>query len=307
MTDEIKFLVLLSAGLTVLMLGSYLIGSRAERRTNSVPTELVQNPFEKIELKAKAVYVYDVRTGEVLYAKNENLRLPLASLTKVMSALVARELSPDYAEVAIDGRALAAEGDSGLKPGEKWNLGDLLDFSLISSSNDGIRAAALSLGAMSKSEASEDEIIGDFVMRMNEKAAALDLRNTYFKNETGLDETEFKGGAYGTARDVTALMEYLLIHHPDYLEATREISAVFSSLDKQSHKATNTNALAGDIPGLLASKTGFTATAGGNLSLIFDPELGRPVIVTVLGSTEKGRFEDAAMLIDAVFKSLNQN
>ncbi len=306
MINEIKFLTFLSAGLALLMLGSYLVGSRGEREDNSVPTELSQNPFEKMELQAKAAYVYDARIGEVFYAKNENTRLPLASLAKVMSALVARELSPEYATISIDRLALAAEGDNGLRPGEKWVLKDLLDFSLISSSNDGIRAAALALGALEKSGADEEEIINDFVRRMNDKAAELDLKNTYFKNETGLDETEFKGGAYGTAKDITSLMEYLLIHHPEFLEATGEVSHTFSSLDRQSHKATNTNALAGSIPGLIASKTGFTATAGGNLVLVFDPELGRPVIMAILGSTEKGRFEDATILINAVFKYLNQ-
>src|SRR5581483_3055251 len=101
--------------------------------------------------------------------------------------------------------AIATEGDSGLKEGEKWNLKNLLDFSLVSSSNDGIRAVALSLGALASANATEKEIVDDFVRLMNKKADELDLKDTYFWNETGLDETEYKGGAYGTAHDIAML------------------------------------------------------------------------------------------------------
>jgi len=305
--SEVKLFLFLLVGLVLLIVGFFLLGPRAERGTNSVGAELVENPFNVLKLQAKAAYAYDARTGEVLFAKNENMRLPLASLTKVMSALVAHELSPLYATITIDVRALETDGDSGLRPGERWNLKDLLDFSLISSSNDGIRAAALSLGALDRSAATKEEILEDFVKKMNEKAAALDLKNTYFRNETGLDETEFKGGAYGTVKDMSMLMEYALLHHPEILEATDEISFIFSSLDSYPHEARNTNALAARIPGLIASKTGFTNTAGGNLTLIFDPELGRPVIVTVLGSTERGRFDDATKLINATMAYINEN
>ncbi|OHA91358.1 MAG: hypothetical protein A2758_02775 [Candidatus Zambryskibacteria bacterium RIFCSPHIGHO2_01_FULL_49_18] len=303
---EIRFFVFLMAGLSLLMFLSYLAGSKMEREDNSAPSELVQNPFLKTELEAKAVYIYDIRTKSVLFAKNEDLRLPLASLTKIMSALVARELSPDYTVVTVGRGAVDAEGDSGLRPGERWRLKDLLDFSLISSSNDGIRAVALTLGALEKSEASEEEILESFVRSMNRKAGELDLKNTYFRNETGLDETEFKGGAYGTASDMAKLMEYILLYHPGVFEATSDLSLTLSSLDSYRHEAKNTNTLSGSIPGLIASKTGYTNTAGGNLAFIFDPELGRPIVVTILGSTENGRFADAMKLIKATLKHLNQ-
>ena len=304
---EIKFFVFLAMGLSLLLLVSYVLGSKIERGDNSVGTGLVQSRFPEMMLKAKAAYVYDARTKTVLYAKNENTRMPLASLTKVMSALVAKELSPDYSTVTISRSALDTDGDSGLRPGEKWRLKDILDFSLVASSNDGMRAVARALGALEQSDASDEEIIGEFVSRMNRKAAEIDLKNTYFRNETGLDETEFKGGAYGTARDMSSLMEYILLYHPDLLEATQEVSMFALSLDDYRHEAKNTNPLAGRIPGLVASKTGFTNTAGGNLALIFDPELGRPIVVTILGSTEEGRFEDAQTLINATLKHLNEN
>ena len=292
----------------VLFLGISLIFSfRANRRDVSAPGEVVADQFPQVSLEAKAAYVYDLRTGEVLFAKNEDKRLPLASLTKVMSALVARDISPDYGIVTVGEEALENDGDSGLFPDEKWALKDLLDFSLITSSNDGMRAVALALGALSRADATDDEIINDFVGRMNEKASDLGLKNTYFWNETGLDQSDIKGGAYGTAEDVTALMAFIIMEFPDLLAATQESVSEFASLDNNVHVARNTNDIISDIPGLLASKTGFTDTAGGNLSIIFDPELGRPIVVTVLGSTEEGRFSDVRSLVNSTLEYFNVN
>ncbi|MEK7147810.1 MAG: serine hydrolase, partial [Patescibacteria group bacterium] len=291
--SEVKFFVVLATGLSLLFVVTYILGTRLDRRDVSKPTQSASAPFPFVELEAKAAYVYDARTEAVLYAKNENTRMPLASLTKVMAALVAEELAPGYGTVTVTKDALDTEGDSGLRPGERWSLKDLLDFSLVSSSNDGIRAVALSLGALSSANATESEIVDDFVRTMNTKAAELDLKNTYFWNETGLDESEYKGGAYGTAKDMATLLDYVIEYHPEMMEATREFNTTLESLDNYKHLVKNTNQVAGEIPGLIASKTGFTNTAGGNLVFAFDPELGRPIIVTILGSTAEGRFEDA--------------
>jgi serine-type D-Ala-D-Ala carboxypeptidase (penicillin-binding protein 5/6) len=301
--SEVRFFLFLAGGLCLLVIGSYFFSQGIEDQHKE---EVVQATFPEVEIRARAAYVYDARNGQVLFAKNEDTRMPLASITKVMSALVAREISPEYGTVLVTSEALAAEGDSGLFVGERWNLKNLLDFSLITSSNDGIRAVALALGALGKANASSEEILSDFVIKMNRKAAELDLKNTYFWNETGLDESEVKGGAYGTAKDISKLMEYVITKHPEILEASRESAKVVASLDGFSHRARNTNDLAGQIPGLVASKTGFTNAAGGNLALVFDPELGRPIIITILGSTEDGRFQDAGILINAVLSYIHK-
>ncbi len=301
--SEIRFFIVLFIGLAVFVVTSYVLGSRVERGDVSTPSRTT-TLFPSVQLSAKSAYVYDASTKAVLYAKNENERLSLASLTKLMTAMVASELSPEYGTVTVSNAALSAEGDSGLLAEERWRLEDLLDFSLLSSSNDGVRAVALSLGALSSVGESDAVVLGDFVRRMNRKAVELDLKNTYFINETGLDESEVKGGAYGTARDVARLMEYILESDPRLLEATRDEETVLTSLDNRTHVAKNTNRLSSEIPGLLGSKTGFTDISGGNLALVFDPELGRPIIITILGSTAQGRFDDAKKLIDATLKHL---
>lgn len=301
--SEIRFFFTLFIILSLFLVSSYVLGARVKRDDVSVPTRTT-SVFPAVSLEAKSAYVFDARTKQVLYAKNAEERFSLASLTKLMAALVAREISPEYGTVTVTSSALKAEGDSGLLVDERWKLGDLLDFSLVSSSNDGIRAVALSLGALQRFGAGDEEIVNDFVRAMNEKALELDLKNTYFWNETGLDESSVMGGGYGTARDMARLLEYIVETEPELLEATRAKETVIISLNNLKHVAKNTNRLASDTPGLIGSKTGYTETAGGNLAFVFDPELGRPIIITVLGSSAQGRFEDARKLIGATLEYL---
>ena len=305
--SEIRFFLILTVILLCLFAISFILSSKVERKDRSVPTQSASSSFPPVMIEAKAAYVYDVRTQTVLFAKNENTRLSLASLTKIMSALVAEDLSPRYGTITVNDEALRAEGDSGFYKDERWTLKDILDFSLLTSSNDGMRAVALSLGALERADVDSEEIINDFVGEMNDKARELGLKNTYFWNETGLDESEMKGGAYGTAKDMSMLLEYILAHYPAFFDATQEVTTTFQSLDNHLHVAKNTNNVITEIPGLMASKTGFTDTAGGNLAFVFDPELGRPIVVVILGSTGEGRFEDARVLVDAVMKSISNN
>lgn len=300
--SEVKFFATIFLLLVVLLALSLFFGTRVERGGVSVPGETATRVFQDVVIGAKAAYVYDVRTREVLYAENEDMRLALASLTKIMTALVASDIASDDSEVVITTESLMATGDSGLRGGERWTLKNLLDFSLISSSNDGMQAVALALGAHDQLRGEGTAPLDNFVLRMNEQAWNLDLKNTYFYNTTGLDETTDKGGAYGTAKDVVKLVEHILMYKPELLEATRVREATFISNSNIKHEIKNTNKMLDGIPGLLASKTGYTDIGGGNLVVAFDPELGRPIVISVLGSTEEGRFEDMQKLIDATLE-----
>lgn len=253
--------------------------------------------FDGINLDAKAVYVFDVSKNEVIYKKNEFVQLPLASLTKLMMALTATEMLPKNSKITIKKEFLQEEGDVGLLVDETWKLKDLLDFSLVVSSNDGARSIASVAGAMDLNTDNYDLGRQDFIRKMNENAKELGLKQTYFTNENGLDNGEVAGG-YGSAIDVSTLMQYILKNHPDILEATKYQKLDISSINT-THVAVNTNIDANQIPGLIASKTGYTNLAGGNLTVAFDSSVGRPIIVVVLGSTTDGRFEDVAKLVKA--------
>lgn len=303
---EMRFFSVIGILLLIFLIISYVVGARIRRNDISSPANIIAvNPFEGISLIADAAYVYDLRTNTVLYSKNADKRLPLASVTKVMTALVATEVAPlENTVVTVTDNALQAEGDSGLFRDERWSLKNLLDFSLTSSSNDGMRAVALALGALNRLEAEPDEIRMDFVRLMNQKANELGMKNTYYFNETGLDETSHQGGAYGTAKDMTMLFAYILKNHPELFEATGKSEITTRSLDGYIHRAKNTDLIVDSIPGIKASKTGFTDIAGGNLVIAFDPEMGRPIIVSVLGSTGNDRFNDVMKLVEASMRAI---
>jgi len=247
--------------------------------------------FTNLKLQAKAVYVYDVSEHKVIFQKNETTQLPLASLTKLMTALTAIDLAPKNSQITIRKVFLQEEGDSGLKDGEVWSMKDLIDFSLIVSSNDGARSLASVIGARLLKTDNFDIGRADFIKKMNERGVSIGLKQSYFINESGLDTTPSQSGAYGSAEDVSTLVEYIMKNNPEILEATKLSVDSISSLSKI-HNAQNTNIDIGKIPNLIASKTGYTDLAGGNLVVAFDASIGRPVIIVVLGSTQDGRFTD---------------
>ncbi|KND48960.1 MAG: D-alanyl-D-alanine carboxypeptidase (penicillin-binding protein 5/6) [Parcubacteria bacterium C7867-005] len=302
---ELRFIAALGVLLVALILISTIMSNKVMRDGTSVPSEVVINPFDSVEINAKAAYVFDIRENKIIYSKNESERLPLASLTKVMSALVAISIAPEESVITITNKAIRTDGDSGLRVGERWSLKDLLDFSLTSSSNDGTKAVALALGAIGKSDATDKEKEVDFINSMNTMANKLGMKNTYFFNETGLDESDKKGGAYGSAKDVASLFAYILKNNPNLLEATKHDTITIRSMDNFVHTAVNTDQIVADIPGIKGSKTGFTDIAGGNLVIAFDPELGRPIIISVLGSTAEERFRDVEKLVRATLLSLS--
>ncbi|PIP73894.1 MAG: hypothetical protein COW88_00520 [Candidatus Lloydbacteria bacterium CG22_combo_CG10-13_8_21_14_all_47_15] len=266
------------------------------------PAETPKNPFAGISLEAEAAYVADAITGEILFAKNATTQLPLASITKVMTAVVASELAPRETIINISPEAIAKEGDTGLRTGERWRLADILDFTLIASSNDGAYAVASALNSLLELTVVSAEVPtastdAHFIKRMNEKAAGIGMSETFFLNESGLDEHASLSGAYGSAKDMARLFTYALLNHPDILEATRYETLNIESLDAIAHEVENTNKRIGALPGIVASKTGFTDLAGGNLIIAFEAGPMRPIIVSVLGSSQDGRFDDVEKLV----------
>ncbi len=305
------FLLIISSFLLlmIIILAIFLTSSQKTetgKETNkSQPKEqvsLISDPFNSVSISAKAAYVFDVRSGRVLYSKNKEAQLPLASITKLMTAVISTEkLSPE-SRVLINKQALAAEGDSGLVLGEKWDVKDLISFTLLVSSNDGARALAYAAGAINKKSNIK---AGDvFVNLMNKKAQKIGLTQTYFLNPTGLDTNEYTSGGYGSAKDVVSLFYYALLHTPTSLDATREPSVYYLSLDNKLHNGNNTNRSTNNISGLIASKTGFTDLAGGNLVVAFDAGINHPILIAVLGSTSEGRFKDVEMLAQKALISI---
>jgi D-alanyl-D-alanine carboxypeptidase (penicillin-binding protein 5/6) len=280
-----------------------VILTKAEEETSTKPV------FGDVMIEAKSAYVYDALTGEVLFEKHSDLQLPLASLTKVMTALTASNLLTDKDTVRITGDDLREEGDSGLVASEEWTVRNLIDFSLIVSSNDGARALASVAGAFldrassttpassaPPAPLSSASSTDAFVKEMNATAHRLGLRESYFLNSSGLDVSATLAGGYGSAKDMTLLVDHILKTKPHLLEATSFHSLNIAST-AGNHAAVNTNKAIDMIPNVIASKTGFTDLAGGNLVVAFDAGIAHPVIIAVLGSSFDGRFQDMAQLV----------
>lgn len=258
--------------------------------------------FLKIEnIKAKSVYVLDVKSGEVLYSKNEKEKMPLASLTKIMTAFTALEIMPKDKVISIDKDFLKEEGDTGLLGNEKWTLYNLLSFTLSVSSNDGAKSIASVSGAFHKNTKDLDEGRSVFIQKMNKLSIKNNLNSLYFRNETGLDKDGF--GGVGSAEDISKLFAIVLKKYPDVFESSRKKEDIISSLQKD-HLAKNTNEYVDKIPNILASKTGFTEGAGGNLIVSFDAGIGRPIIITVLGSTIDDRFSDVIKIASSTLGAI---
>lgn len=258
------------------------------------------NPFENISLEARAVYVLNLKTSTVLFARDENEKLPLASVTKLMTALIAREQMSESAVIILTKDDLSAEGDSGLRSGERWRLGDLLNVMLLVSSNDAAHAVAGFVGANGHQDqtGSVGESRAHFIQMMNERARELGFSTMEFFNESGLDNDALRTGGYASARDVAGLFAELWKKYPETVEITAHKDARIVSQDDIAHILPNTNEIVGHIPGLIASKTGYTTLAGGNLAVIFDRGIGEPILAIVLGSTYKGRFDDMQKLVE---------
>ncbi len=296
--------VLLVLSVASIALFSALI-KQEESRVAKEEAAALPDPFANITLTGKSAIVWDMAKEEALFVKNPDASLPLASLTKVMTALTVSESLGNTSNIVINPEYLSPEGDSGLKVGDTWTKKDLLDYTLVTSSNDGAYAlASVAQAAQSMSGGAANPNAHEaFVAKMNETAQNIGLQNSRFWNEHGLDRNADRGGAYGSARDVAKLIEYILKNQPDLLEATRYKNLAINSTEAR-YEATNTNQFVDSIPGLIASKTGYTDLAGGNLVIAFDAGIGHPIIITVLGSTQEGRFEDTLKLVNATLESI---
>lgn len=148
----------------------------------------------QVQISAKAAIVYNGSTGEVLFEKNADERLPMASTTKIMSALIVLEQDGLDEKFTVDSAAVMTEGSSmGLREGDKVSLRDLACGMLLPSGNDAANAAAVRVAGS----------IDGFVELMNARAEKLGLENTHFVTPSGLDD--YTDDHYSTARDMAIL------------------------------------------------------------------------------------------------------
>lgn len=242
-----------------------------------------------LDIKAKSAVLLEPHTGKVLYEQNADEKLPPASITKIMSLLLVMEALErgdfDLETVVSASEHACSMGGSQiwLEPGEGMTVDDLLRATVIASAND----ACVALGELI---AGSEE---GFVALMNEKAKALGMNSTTFKNCTGLDAD----GHLTTAGDV-AIMSGELIKH----EKIKDYSTVWmDSLRDGKSELVNTNKLVRFYKGTTGLKTGTTSIAKYCLSATAERDGLSLVAVIMAGETSTDRFEGAKKLLDYGF------
>lgn len=205
------------------------------------------------ELYAKSAVLIDGSSGRVLYGKNENQRMPMASTTKIMTCILALEKGDLSQECEFSAAAASApKVKLGAPAGRKFLLEDLLYSLMLESHNDSAVAVAEAVAGSTEG----------FAVLMNEKAAQLGLENTSFVTPNGLDAD----GHYTTAAELALIMKYCLVESPkreEFLTITRRQSYTFSDLEqKGSYTVVNHNAFLNMMDGVVSGKTGFTGKAG---------------------------------------------
>lgn len=204
-------------------------------------------PPDRPVVKAAALYMVELKSGRVLLEKDATRRLPPASLTKIMTALVALEAASPQQVVQVDRRAIVHRSSLKLQAGEQFLLRDLLTAMLVTSANDACEAIAWHVGGTTDR----------FVSMMNERARTLGLENTHFANACGFDAP----GHYSTATDLAKLTEHALEVPAISMmvrTVTRDIATVDGSRQVSLH-TTNELLLDPDVTGV---KTGYTSKAG---------------------------------------------
>lgn len=254
------------------------------------PLPIAQNLAPVPKVTAAAVLIKDIETGMVMYEKQPEARLPIASLTKLMTALVVMDYGNPDDEVEISPTDLAVSTYRvDFTPGEKLTVRDLLIAMLVSSAND----AALTLSRYASGSTE------NFVKDMNDKAVALGMNDTSFTNPVGFDDPKH----FSTASDLALLVDEFL-HHPTLLKMVEMKTAEIASVSgKETRLLATTNQLLRERPEIHGLKTGYTAEAKGGLILLVDKggEATSPkYYMIILGSSDRER--EANLLLDWVDK-----
>ncbi|NLY52672.1 MAG: D-alanyl-D-alanine carboxypeptidase [Firmicutes bacterium] len=241
---------------------------------------------EKLNISASAAVVMDQQTGQVLWAKNPNWRRPMASLTKIMTAVLVLEHCDLNEPVLVSREAARTPGSSMyLRAGASYSVQDLLWGLMLASGNDAAEALAQHVA----------KTTGDFAVFMNKKAALLGAHNTQFTNPHGLPDDNH----YSTAYDMALITRYAM-SIPQFAAIVASPRKVISEpmsreeAGETSRPIYNKNRLLWQYEGANGVKTGYTAAAGRCL-VASAAKYGRQVIVVVLDAPRM--WEDAAALL----------
>ena len=274
---------------------SNLSNSISHTQTNNT-SENVQNtntvsaPVVDLELESASAILIEQNTGKILYEHNSHEQLRPASVTKIMSILLIME-ALDSGKITLDTPIPCSENAASMGGSQIWldvretlTVNEMLKAITIASANDCVVAMAEYL------EGSEEA----FVEKMNEKANALGMKDTCFKNCHGLDEDGHLTSSY----DIALMSRELLIHHPTITQYT---TIWMDTLRYGKSQLTNTNKLIRNYQGATGLKTGSTGLALYNLSASATRNDLSLIAVIMKAPSTQVRFSEAEKLLDYGF------
>lgn len=244
---------------------------------------------EYVEFTGKAMCVMEVSSKRVLYTKNENTPLAMASTTKIMTAITAIESGKDLDKIfTISPKVVGVSGTSlYLRKGERFCLRDLLYGLMLISGND----ASVAIGEFVAGP------VKDFVEMMNEKASEIGAKNTHFDNTHGLDSKTH----YTTAYDLALITSYAM-QNQTFRDIVSTKTYKITNEDGKTRYLRNKNKLLFSMDGCNGVKTGFTDDAGRCLVTSCERD-GMDIVCVVLNSGPM--FEESQRLIEKAFSEYN--
>ena len=255
---------------------------------------LYANVSNNLKIDALSVISIKVVNGkeEVLFEENADRVLPIASLTKLMTAFVIFEYPKQYdlsKAITVSDDVLEINGDYGFEEKE-FSRKDLLYAILIESNNDAAYALAQNVPF-------EEEGMENFIKLMNDKAKELNLGKTLFTSSTGLSVN------YSTAREIAELSKIIIYKHLDIFKISTEPSFNISDVSNEfNYSAVNKNELLGKLPNIIGGKTGWTKISGGCIVLIQKNEKEEYFINVILGTdSQESRFKEMEKLSQSTY------
>lgn len=237
---------------------------------------------------AKAYLVGDVNTGKVYLSRNIAQALPVASMSKLVTAFVSTDLIKKDAVISITEEEMKLPQDGSLiMAGEKFTMNELLYPLLLNSSNIAAEALASATGRSS------------FLENMSSYSWEIGMPKTFFADASGLSPNNA-----ASAEDLFELAKYLYKYRPDILAITRTIkTSVSTTTDHGAHNFTNIHPFVMDVD-FIGGKTGHTPQAGDTMLTIINIK-NKPIAIVVLGSGKGEREKDTRILID-IYKKQNK-
>ena len=251
-----------------------------------------------IDINAKSAILMDENTGTIMFSLNENEKMPMASMTKIMSMILVLE-ALDNDVIKLDDEVVISENAASmggsqiyLKAMDKYTVRDLLKSVAMASANDSVVALA------ERTYGSVDA----FVNKMNEKAKELGLKNTHFVNPHGLDANDHYSSAYDMA-----IMAKELLKHKEILDYTKVYEEYLKKSDGTNLWLVNTNKLVRFYEGLDGLKTGYTKKAGYCITATAKKNNMRLIVVVMGEDTIEQRSQDVVKMLNYGFNSYRNN